>query len=194
MTFITRNRFKISALVFFALGITISTQAHTPVYYPPKIPVLDMMDYKEAERKEKQTEDTYWLARTGHGEASGLTEREEEEVLAVIMNRVESPKFPNTVQGVVLQNRQFSMYNIGNSNKKRTHDAFAAEKYNGPVLRSIGLGMKVYGQKPSERILPTDVLHYHSKAVKPKWSKGMPVYSNSGAHIFYGGGFNELTL
>ena len=192
MTYLSINRFTTSILALTGLALTISTQSHSFVYHaPPSVaPRIDVVSQRVEQYRAKRTEDLYWLARTGMGEASGLTEKEEEEVMAVVMSRAESPKFSSTIKGVVTQNRQFSMYNMGNPNKQRTHDEFAAKLHSDTLLRSMDIAIKVYGQKPEDRILPTDVLHYHSKEVSPQWAKEMPVYKSSGAHIFYDGGFN----
>ena len=58
------------------------------------------------------------LARTVWGEARGEGYDGMRAVAAVIMNRVKSPRFPNTVQGVVFKPRHFSMWNAGEPNGK----------------------------------------------------------------------------
>lgn len=48
------------------------------------------------------------LSLTVYHEARGESERGQRMVASVVMNRVRSPKFPNTVCGVVFQKSQFS--------------------------------------------------------------------------------------
>lgn len=53
-------------------------------------------------------DDLYWLARAVHGEARGEPYRGQVAVAAVILNRVESSQFPNTVKGVIFERLAFT--------------------------------------------------------------------------------------
>ena len=53
------------------------------------------------------------LARLINGEARGEPYIGQVAVGAVILNRVKSPKFPNTIAGVIYQNNQFSSVKDG---------------------------------------------------------------------------------
>jgi spore germination cell wall hydrolase CwlJ-like protein len=50
------------------------------------------------------------LAQTIHGEARGESQKGQEAVGQVVINRTRSPKFPNTICAVVRQRHQFSGY------------------------------------------------------------------------------------
>lgn len=53
--------------------------------------------------------DVYLLAKVVHGEARGEPYRGKVAVAAVVLNRVDSPDFPNTISGVVYQPGAFSL-------------------------------------------------------------------------------------
>ncbi|MBR4098415.1 MAG: cell wall hydrolase [Clostridium sp.] len=58
-------------------------------------------------------ESLFWLSRVIHAESGNQPLEGKMAVGNVIMNRVESPIFPNTVQGVLAQKNQFSTYKKG---------------------------------------------------------------------------------
>ena len=53
-------------------------------------------------------DDLYWLARAVYGEARGESYTGQVAVAAVILNRVESSQFPNTVKGVIFEPLAFT--------------------------------------------------------------------------------------
>ena len=53
-------------------------------------------------------DDLYWLARAVFGEARGEPYEGQVAVAAVILNRVESPKFPDTIKGVIFEPLAFT--------------------------------------------------------------------------------------
>jgi len=57
-----------------------------------------------------------WLARTCWGEARGEGKAGQRAVASVILNRIEHRRYPSTVQAVVRQRWQFSMWNAGEPN------------------------------------------------------------------------------
>lgn len=54
------------------------------------------------------SDDLYWLARAVYGEARGESYQGQVAVAAVILNRVESSDFPNTVKGVIFEPLAFT--------------------------------------------------------------------------------------
>ncbi|GAB6100772.1 hypothetical protein JCM16358_26510 [Halanaerocella petrolearia] len=70
----------------------------------------------------------YWLAKAVNGEARGEPYRGQVAVAAVILNRVVSSEFPNTIYSVIHQKKQFSSVQDGQINLKPTVSAYKAAK------------------------------------------------------------------
>jgi len=101
-------------------------------------------------------------------------------VAEVILNRVDSKRYPNSVCGVVKQGQkrrngcQFSYNCDGRPNTIG----------NQKVYNKLGKIAWVMMQgKP--RVLTGQALFYHSTAVKPRWSRKMVRTARIGEHIFY---------
>lgn len=109
------------------------------------------------------------LAVAIYHEARGEPHVGKRAVAEVVLNRVRSPHFPDTVCGVVFQPHQFS--NIRRSARKNV----AAEL---PLARRM-----LRGELP--RVLPRDTTHYHNTTVSPAWATVMRVVGHIGNHIFY---------
>ena len=106
---------------------------------------------------------------------AALEPREGQEGVAqVVLNRVRSPTFPNTVCGVVFQGCQFSFICDGSMAKtpvawawKRAEDV-AQHALNGYVATQVGTAT-----------------HYHADYVMPDWSAQRVKLTQIGKHIFY---------
>jgi spore germination cell wall hydrolase CwlJ-like protein len=113
-------------------------------------------------------------------EARGETVRGIFAVAEVILNRVESGRYPNTVCGVVNQGTgklyqcQFTYTCDG---LKETITEPAAYDMVGKVARLMLDG------KP--RRLTDGATHYHTKSVTPRWSNAFPRTTTIGYHHFY---------
>ncbi|MEM9044150.1 MAG: cell wall hydrolase [Pseudomonadota bacterium] len=101
-------------------------------------------------------------------------------VAEVILNRVDSRRYPDSVCGVIRQgeNRgkgcQFSYRCDGKSDAMSEK---GARKQVGQVAWVMLKG------KP--RILTGDATHYHTTAVRPRWSKKLVKTARIGDHVFY---------
>lgn len=120
------------------------------------------------------------LAEALYFEARGESVRGIFAVGEVIMNRVDSPNFPDTVCGVVNQGTggrfqcQFS-YNCDGR----------AEVFNEPkAYEKVGkvAALMIGG---FSRSLTNGATHYHTKAVSPSWSRVYPRTAVIGQHVFY---------
>lgn len=107
---------------------------------------------------------------------------EQYKVAEVIINRVNSPKYPNDVCSVVKQDKgegdhdcQFSFYCDGK--KEIIDDPAAFEK-------SLGIGIDVLTEA-RQPLLPKDALWYHADYVSPEWAERLDLVSQKGAHLFY---------
>ena len=110
-------------------------------------------------------------------------------VAQVILNRVRNPKYPNTVCGVVYQNKswrnrcQFSFACDG------LRDRIASPAYwstANEVAQAVTAGVIWFPEIGSST-------HYHATYVNPRWARTMKRMKKIGRHIFYrtyGGGWS----
>ncbi len=122
-------------------------------------------------------------------EARGEPVKGQKAVAQVILNRVKNPAYPNSVCGVVYQNKwkrnacqfSFACDGIRDTVKSKKHWRVAAKVANGAIdgkywLRSVGSSS-----------------HYHADYVWPRWRRSMKKMTKIGRHIFYrtyGGGWS----
>jgi len=120
------------------------------------------------------------LAEAVYFEARGESLRGQFAVAEVILNRVESPKFPSTVCGVVRQGAggkggcQFSYVCDGKSDRIREAEAWdRASK----IAR-----LMIDGSDPD---LTQGATHFHTTKVRPNWASRFPQTARIGTHLFY---------
>ncbi|WP_259400444.1 cell wall hydrolase [Roseovarius sp. SCSIO 43702] len=113
-------------------------------------------------------------------EARGETVKGQFAVGEVIMNRVDSPDYPNTVCGVINQGTgrkyacQFTYTCDG-------HDEVIAEPR---AFARVGkVASLLIGGAP--RKLTDGATHYHTRAVSPRWARVFPRTATIGVHHFY---------
>jgi len=95
-------------------------------------------------------------------------------VARVIVNRMESRRWPSSMCGVITQNRQFSFYRKNNTPKPRDEVAWAkAQKLATDIINDPNI------------LPPSTVNHYHTPNVHPVWRKGLHRIARIGNHIFY---------
>ncbi len=104
-------------------------------------------------------------------ESRGEPARGRRLVGSVVLNRVKDKRFPNTIEEVVHQRRQFSYLNDMHKQKKPTNKDWQKAYFDATIL----LKGDVEG----------DILWYHSRKVKPSWSESLEVAHRVGNHIFY---------
>ena len=125
------------------------------------------------------------LAVNVYHEARGESLAGQYAVSDVVLNRVESRRFPDTICDVVRQSKtwnghpirnkcHFSWYCDGKSDVPKDTDAWHKAK---EVAISI-LGGKHRG-------LTEGSTHYHATYVNPAWNKAMQLIGTIGDHIFY---------
>ena len=95
-------------------------------------------------------------------------------IAQVTMNRVASPKYPDTVCEVVYQHKQFSWYWDGKSDVPTEEKAWERAQM---VAKGVLAG--------SGHVDLGDVLHYHALYVKPYWARGMKLVAQIEDHKFY---------
>ena len=100
--------------------------------------------------------------------------------LNVIINRMRHKKFPNTIRDVVFQPKAFSCFN--KSKFPKVTVVGAKEKY----LLSWALKKAYdYVMEGKYTVMTKYGIYYHTKNVKPYWSKVYPRLGVIGQHIVY---------
>lgn len=113
-------------------------------------------------------------------EARGETVKGQFAVAEVILNRVASSRYPNSVCGVINQGTgrkfacQFTYTCDGRAEVIHEKATYARLK---KVAKLMLSDMK--------RPLTKGATHYHTKAVRPKWSRVFPRTATIGVHHFY---------
>lgn len=112
--------------------------------------------------------DYYLIARTVSAEARGEPYTGQVAVGAVILNRVESPSFPNTVSGVVYQPGAFSCLDNG--------------QFDQPVAESCYRAARdaLNGWDPTNGSL----YYYNPATAKSTWIRRRPILLTIGRHVF----------
>jgi spore germination cell wall hydrolase CwlJ-like protein len=121
------------------------------------------------------------LAEGVYFEARGEPEAGQAAVAQVILNRVKNPTYPDTICGVVYQNKhwrnrcQFSFACDGIKDRIRSQKAWATAQR---IARDVTNG-KMWSVDVG------DSTHYHANYVRPRWARAMRKMERVGAHIFY---------
>lgn len=121
------------------------------------------------------------LAEAIYFEARGEPEEGQAAVAQVVLNRVKSGLYPQTICGVVYQNRQ---------HRNACQFSFAC---NGHALRITEPESWVDAQRIAKAVLDgktyvADVgssTHYHANYVRPRWARALKKMDVIGNHIFY---------
>jgi spore germination cell wall hydrolase CwlJ-like protein len=122
-------------------------------------------------------------------EARGEPVRGQAAVAQVILNRVKNPAYPNSICGVVYQNKNW---------RNRCQFSFACDKVKDRVNdpKRWQLANYVARETTHGRIWLPEVgssTHYHATYVKPRWARAMEKVGRIGLHVFYrtfGGGWS----
>lgn len=112
--------------------------------------------------------DLYLLARCVYGEARGEPYTGKVAVAAVILNRVKSSSFPNTVSGVIYQSGAFTAVDDGQINLGTDDECLRAAQ------DALNGWDPTYGC----------VYYYNPKTATNKWIRSRPVVVTIGNHVF----------
>ncbi|WP_137702982.1 cell wall hydrolase [Marimonas lutisalis] len=134
------------------------------------------------ETQPKATGGAQWrcLAEALYFEARGESVKGQFAVAEVIMNRVDSPNYPDTVCGVINQGTgrkyacQFTYTCDGHKEVINEPQAFTRV---GKIAKLMVQG----GPRP----LTKGATHYHTKSVNPRWARKFPRTATIGFHHFY---------
>lgn len=125
-------------------------------------------------------EDWKCLSEALYFEARGESVRGQFAVAEVILNRVKSSRFPDSLCGVIRQGTgrkyQCQFTYTCDGHKEVIHEKKAYERVS-KVARAAIDGVA--------KELTEGATHYHTKAVRPKWSRVYKETARIGVHIFY---------
>ena len=145
----------------------------------------DPVPYRE--KKQKNLSDAKLLALTIWGEARNHGTEGMRAVGHVIMNRVNAPRnFGKTIRDVVWRRKAFSCWNPGDPNRQAMKEIGQLNK-GSPDYRRWVQAKKIAAEILSRRSHdPTNgALFYHTKSIRPEWSKGVKPVSVVADHVFY---------
>ncbi len=121
------------------------------------------------------------LAEAIYFEARGESEEGQVAVGQVVLNRVKNPSYPNSICGVVYQNKH---------KRNRCQFSFACDGIKDRItqpsnwLTAQKLAKDVIGGKQYLKMVDAST-HYHADYVSPRWRKSMVRRGKIGHHIFY---------
>lgn len=134
---------------------------------------LGTASLKVAKTKHASPADITCLAKNIYHEARGEPIEGQLAVAQVTLNRVASGKFQSSICSAVYAHKQFSWTISGRAKINDTKSWKAAVAVATAVLtRSIDLPH-------------FNALYFHTKQVKPSWSRKRPVLAVIGSHVFY---------
>lgn len=96
-------------------------------------------------------------------------------VAQVVMERVEDPRYPDTMCGVVFDHKQFSFYWDGKSDTPYEEEAWLKAR---ALARAVANGTLYIEELDG-------VTHYHAKYVNPYWADHMELVVDIDDHVFY---------
>ncbi|MEA3016530.1 MAG: hypothetical protein QOI38_1252 [Sphingomonadales bacterium] len=129
-----------------------------------------------AARVETDTEEQDCLASAVYFEARGEPLKGQLAVADVVLNRVVSERYPDTICEVVEQPMQFSFVNA--TGRIPNADRSSAAWSKAVAIARIALA-------GTARAVASDVLWYHADYVSPGWGRRLARQDRIGLHIFY---------
>lgn len=97
-------------------------------------------------------------------------------IAQVTITRMQDPRWPNTICGVVYQNRQFSWFSDGLSDRPKDHNKFT---------EIILITAAILDSDVMIQDMTNGATHYHADYVLPYWTKYMVKRVKIDTHIFY---------
>ena len=139
-------------------------------------PVLIRYNTEWLRAQAEPTGDAQWqcLRDAIYFEARGESLRGQFAVAEVILNRVDSSRYPQTICGVVKQSCQFSYTCDGQSDRPTNA---AASDVAGRIARVMIDG--------APRALTMGATHFHNRSVRPGWAGRFAQTAAIGGHLFY---------
>lgn len=146
------------------------------------VPTANLVENMRAERT--------CLAQAVYHEARGEPESGQWAVAEVILNRVKSSRYPDTICGVVYQNAnlrnrcQFSFACDGQPDSGGDGNRIIRESWvKANLIAEAAYQRFEAGDYQTE--LPASTLYYHNGTVSPAWASRLQSVGRIGGHIFY---------
>ena len=127
--------------------------------------------------KTLQSREVDWLARNIYHEARSESWEGMLAVGVVTLNRVKSPDYPDTIEEVVKDYKQFSWFWDGMSDRVRNRTAWKKAK-------AAAAEVMLNPDLPLAKDL-AGVMHYHADYVSPGWASTKMEVTTIGRHVFY---------
>lgn len=182
-----------AAGIFFSLAGLFSVQAQEPVMLTQQL----VSDYVSSDgymttqqRKDFAAAEILCLAQAIYHEARGEPDSGQWAVASVILNRVESRSYPDTVCNVVFQNAhmpnrcQFSFACNGRAVEWGGGNLIDRESWvQSNIMALIAYRKFLDGERHEEGL--TTAMHFHTRTVSPSWASAYTQVAAIGNHIFY---------
>jgi len=117
-------------------------------------------------------EELLLLAQVVHEESKGTSLEAQMAVANAIYNRVKSPKFPNTVEGVLFQKSQYTVI--------KSREQIGAVK---PSEKAIEAVRQIFVE--NNTFLPSDVMYFRAASRGTDWSSSYKYYDTFGNNCFF---------
>ncbi len=149
------------------------------------VPKLNKYDHSWADdplpKVSFSTKQQKCLATGIYFESRGESVRGQAAVAQVMLNRVRNPNYPDSICGVVYQNKH---------RRNRCQFSFACDRFRDRVRNKSlwKMAEQVAKETTAGRIWLSQVgssTHYHATYVRPKWARSMKKVGKIGLHIFY---------
>ena len=113
-----------------------------------------------------------WLALNCYFEARSEDFSSQVAVANVVLNRVASSKYPNTIEEVVKQHKQFSWYWDGKSDKPKDKKAWKI------AVQAASVALGGYNN------VGDSLFYYNPRLADPHWATQKEFVTVSGNHVF----------
>ena len=165
-------------VVAVATGVSAPSQAAAPTVPVAAAAFSGTLDQQVAAAARVETDDQEQdcLASAVYFEARGEPLNGQLAVADVVLNRVRSERYPDTICAVVEQPWQFSFVNA-------TGRIPQADRSSEAWLRAVAIAR--IAQAGTARAVASDVLWYHADYVSPSWGRRLARQDKIGLHIFY---------
>lgn len=119
-------------------------------------------------------EDIVWLALNIYFESRCQSLEDKLALAYVVLNRVYSKRYPNTIKDVITQYKQFSWYWDGKSDTPKDKKAWKTSWITAELAINTYVPGRING-----------ATHYHALYVSPYWKDDMQIVAIKGSHILY---------
>jgi len=159
---------------------SISAEKRAQLFTRPETDVTYSRDWLSQNAKAEGDKQWRCLAEALYFEARGESVKGQFAVAEVILNRVDSANYPDTICGVIHQ---------GTGRKYQCQFTYTCDGHKEVIaepaaFRQVGqvANLMVNG---ATRSLTKGATHYHTKSVNPRWARTYPRTATIGYHHFY---------